>query len=306
MADIDMMAAVKSVGIDPSTLDQGSDFIDQSQGTEAESEVENTEGETEEAAPDGEEGELESETVTPEGEEKTEGEAAAEKVEEEPKLTAKEFREIEAKRLELEAKEKAITDRFAAQEKEFQEKYHDKIRDFEQVDGFLGNVAETDPELYELIQERFGEYQKQFSHPVITQQKQKIEALEKKIDSFMNKASDEVTLTKLEADKNQLKATLVKDAESAGLKIDMKSLEDTWAKYPGMPLEEAFYAKYGAAYAKAIHSKAKVEQAEKKVASRPAVATAGAVKRSASPAKDNVPSDAFSAVRYFASKLGKA
>lgn len=276
MIDTDngISSAMTELGIDPSTLDDGSDFETEVESTEAEGEVKE---EVENTEPDSDDDSLE--TETPEGEEEQSTETA-EVVEEEPKLTAKEFREIEAKRNELDAKEKAITERFATQEKELNEKYHEKVKTHDEVDAFLAHLANKDPELFDLFKAEFQDHQKMYSNPIQEQTRNEIQELRKELDSFKNKAGNEVTMTKLETEMNQAKATFGKEAEAAGLKVDWSKVEDAWADNPKLGLKNAFYAQYGEQMVKAAASKAKVEAVTKKVASIPKVATAGTVNRS--------------------------
>jgi hypothetical protein len=299
----DVYSAASELGIDPNSLDESSDFETEGESTEAEAEVKDEAVEAEEEFSTEEDSEETDSAL--EGEEKEEVQATEEAVKEGPKLTAKEFQEIEAAKQAFEAEKKAFTERMQKEEKEFLEKYHTKVKDFDEIDAFLGNLAKKDPELFGILQSEMNDYQEKFSNPVINELKERNLALEKKLDAFLNKASDDVTLTKLDSEFEKFMSTTGKDAETAGLKIDRKVIEDLWEK--GLTVEEAFHAKYGSAYAKALVSKQKVAQVEKKVQARPTVPTAGSVKRSNTPANEKVPTKAEDAVRYFAKKItGKA
>lgn len=297
-------SSMSELGIDASLLDASDlEMTADTESTEAEGEeVIEEEVETE----DNDEVEASDETEAPEGEEKEEVAPTTEEDESEsPKLTAKEFREIEAARVELEAQQKAFQEEKQNLEKEFQTKYQDKVKTHDELDAFFSHLADKDPELFDLLAGEFKEHQKQFSNPMLDKTRQEISEIKKELEGFKSRATDEVTLTKLDADMEKFNSSIGKEAETAGLKIDRKAIEDLWAK--GLTVEEAFYAKYGAAFASAKVSKAKVEAATKKAAARPVVNTAGNVGRSNTKAPADVPSDAFDAVRYFAKQFsGKA
>lgn len=277
-------------GVDDGT-DASSNVETEAQNTEVESEVK-AEG-TDAIEGQGEGNSEESASL--------EGEETKEAPIEEPKLTVKEFQEIQAAREQLERQQKAFMEEKAQLEKEFQEKFHDKVKVHDEIDSFFAQLATNDPDLFDLVKGAFQEHQKQFSNPVLDQLRQETQSLRQELDSFKSRASDQVTLTKLDAEFNKFASTIGKEAETAGLKIDRKVIEDMWTK--GLSVEEAFYAKYGAAFAKAKESKAKVETVEKKIAARPAVATAGSVNRSTAPTQAKIPNDAFGAVRHFAKQL---
>lgn len=277
-----LSSVMTEMGIDPNSLDEGSDLEVETESMEAEGEANE---ETEDTESD-----LEDDSIDPETHEGDEAPPteAAEVVEEEPKLTAKEFRELDAKRIELDAKEKAITERFANQEKELQEKYHEKVKTHDEIDAFLGHLAEKDPELFDLFKGEFQEHRKMYTNPLQEETRREISELRKELDSFKNKAGNEVTLTKLETEMNQAKATYGKEAEEAGLKVDWAKVEDAWADNPKLGLKNAFYAEYGESMVKAAASKAKVEAVTKKIDSRPKVATAGTINRANSSASENL------------------
>lgn len=238
---------------------------------------------------------IQSETTT------EEDASAPAQTEEEPKLTLKQFQEIDAKSKELEAKEAAFTERMQAQEKEFQTKYHEKLQVHDQFDDFLANLANKDPELFDILKGEFAEHQKQFTNPVYQSLQSEMAELKKELGTFKNTASDKVTLNNLETEMTKFNAGLGKEALAAGLKIDNKAIEDLWAK--GLTVEQAFYANYGAAYSTAKASKEKLATVAKKVEARPSVSTAGSIGRSTTPAKTDAPKDAFGAVQHFAQKL---
>lgn len=306
MSDLQgVYSAASELGIDVATLDESPDFETDTESMEAEGEVKE-EALAVDAEISDEDDEVES---VPEGEEKEAPvEAPTEEAPiEEPKLTAKEFQEIEAQRQAFEAEKAAFMEQKASLEKEFQEKYHEKLKAHDEIDSFLAEIAETEPDLFEVFKEKFQAHQKQYFNPVINELREKNNQLEQKLDSFMKKASDEVTITKLDSEMNKAKSTLGKEAEAAGLKVDWKKVEDLWADNPKLSVESAFYAIYGSNLTKAAASKAKVEAVAKKVEARPKVATAGNVGRSNTPTQANVPSNTFDAVRYFAKQLtGKA
>ena len=297
-----VMSAAAELGIDLNSLDEGSDFETETESTEAEGEVTEQAVETEP-----EESDLD-ETEAPEGEEKTEVQTETPVVEEEPKLTAKEFRELEAARTELATRETALKEERAAMEREFQEKYHEKVSTHDQMDDFFAHLADKDPELFDLIKGEFQEHQKQYSNPVLDATRKEIQELKNELKGFKEKTADEVTRTKLDAEMTQVKSTLGKEAEAAGLKIDWAKVEDAWADNPKLGLKNAFYAEYGESLVKASASKAKVDAVEKKVAARPAVSTAGNVSRSTAPVTQNFSKmNTRDVVGYFAKQLtGKA
>lgn len=268
-------SAMAELGIDSSNLDDGSDLETETESMDAASEVkeevveeasEFSDDDSDETAPEGEEKEAAPIEATPE-------------VVEESKLTAKEFQELHAAKVELEAKEKAFTEQKASMEKEFQEKYHEKLKTHDQMDDFFANLAQKDPDLFDLLKVEFQAHQEKYT--ILDQFRKETDSLRQELNQFKSKASDEVTLTKLDAEMEKFNATVGKEAELAGLKVDRKAIEEMWAK--GLTVNEAFYAKYGEAFAKASASKAKVDTVTKKVAARPTVSTAGNVSRSNAP-----------------------
>lgn len=288
--------AMAELNIDPSSLDDGSDLETETESKEAESEVkEEVVDAVDEFSDD------DSDETAPEGEEKEVAPIeASEEVIEEPKLTAKEFQELHAAKVELEAKEKALTDQRVSMEKEFQEKYHDKVKTHDQMDDFFANLAQKDPDLFDLLKTEFQAHQEKYT--VLDQFRKETDSLRQELNQFKSKASDEVTLTKLDAEMEKFNSSLGKEAETAGLKIDRKAIEEMWAK--GLTVNEAFYAKYGEAFTKASASKAKLETATKKVAARPTVSTAGNVSRTnASTEKSFKGMDTRDVLSHFARQL---
>lgn len=297
-----MSDATQEVFAQAANLGINLDSQEESSSTEVETESMEAEGETasEEVNPDLEvEGNQEAETEI--SDEDASATAETKTVEEEPKLTLKQFQELQAKEQEIATKEKAFMERMQAQEKEFNEKYHEKVKVHDQMDDFLAHLAEKDADLFEIIKGEFAEHQKQYSNPVYNSIKTEMEQLRQELGQFKNKASDEVTLTKLDGEMEKFNSTIGKEAEAAGLKVDRKVIEEMWVK--GLSVKEAFYAKYGPAFAKASASKAKLATVVKKTEARPAVSTVGTIGKSNTPGKAEVPRDAFDAVNYFASKL---
>jgi hypothetical protein len=286
--------AMASLNIDASSLDDGG-----IEPAPVEPEDKEVEGETAEVEEGEESDAAEVQDPSPEGEEKA---ATRPEVVEEPKLTAKELQEIEAEKLALNAERENFHKEMKAKETEFLTNYQAKLEEHGQFDAFLDTLAANDPSLFELVKDAFSEHQKQYNNPLLSELRQRQAALEKELSGFKAKASDEVTLTKLDSEFNKFNSSIGKEVEAAGLKIDRKAIEDLWAK--GLTVEEAFYAKYGAAYAKAQASKAKVETVEKKVAARPTVSTAGSVKRSSAPVeKDFSKMDSRATVGWFARQI---
>ncbi len=288
-------SVASELGFNPDSQEESSSTEAQTESTEAEGEAT-----SEEVTPDAEaEGAQDADQAV--SDEDAQATAETNVVEEEPKLTLKQFQELTAKEQEIAAKEKAFTERMQAQEKEFQEKYHEKVKTHDQIDDFFAHLATKDPDLFEILKGEFADHQKQYSNPVYDSIKTEMEALRKELGAFKNNASDQVTLTKLDGEMEKFNAALGKEAEAAGVKVDRKVIEEMWSK--GLSVEEAFYAKYGSAFAKASASKAKVEVAQKKVQARPTVATAGTIGKTNAPAKSEVPRDAFGAVAYYAKQL---
>jgi hypothetical protein len=293
-------AATEALGIDLNSLDADSDFETPTESTEAEGEA-SEEGVKEEGELTDENEDSELEQTDGEETQEAQEKPAEETPKEEPQLTAKEHQELQAAREELAKERQAFTEERAQVEKELREQYSEKLTRFDELDAFLADYAERDPDAFGLFKNDFQEYQRQYSNPVINSLKTQIESLTKEVGQFKAKASDEVTLTKLDTELKNFMSTTGKEAEAAGIKIDSKVIEDLWAK--GLTVEEAFNAKYGAAFLKLSVSKAKAATVEKKVQARPPVATAGNVNRSNSPVKEAVPTNAFDAVRYYAKQL---
>lgn len=267
----EVFSEAEKLGINLDSSDESSELETEIESTDAADEVkdETVETESDEDGLNDPPTTEEDATVTPETE-----------VKEEPKLTLKEFQEIESAKKSLETERNAFMEQKASMEKEFQEKYLEKVKTHDQMDDFLAHLADKDPELFDLIKGEFAEHNKQYSNPVLNELKQKNADLEKKLDSFLNKTSDEVTRTKLDSEMNKVKTSLGKDAEAAGVKIDWAKVEDVWADNPKLSVEQAVFALYGQNMMKASASKASVANAEKKVAARPTVSTAGSVNRS--------------------------
>jgi hypothetical protein len=290
--------AMADLGIDPRSLDSDSSPETDAVNTDVEGDVEGDAVKaTEQQSP--EEGDVETKDT-----EEVTAEPAAQEAPEEPKLTFKEFQEIQEAKSLLETERKAFMEEKAQMEKELHEKYHEKIKIHDAFDSFLDFKAEHDPEFFSLMKGDFQEWRKQNQpNPEIEETRREIKEIRGELDKFKSRASDEVTLAKLDTELHKFNSTLGKDAEAAGLKIDHEVIKDMWAK--GLTVEEAFFAKYGASFAKAQASKAKVETVTKKVQARPAVNTAGNVKSSAQKTSPQVPSDAFGAVQYFAKQFMK-
>lgn len=288
-----VMEAATELGFTSESTEAIPSVETESTSTDAKAKVETKEGE----APT-QEGEESQEAVEGEGEES----AIPEKTEEAPK-TAQELEAIEARSKEIELKEKAFMDRMQAQEKEFQQKYHEKLKSHDEVDTWLSNVAESDPELFEVIKASFQDHQKQFNNPLIASLREEQAKIKEELDGFKAKASDEVTRTKLDAEMNQIRSTLGKEAETAGLKVDWTKVEDVWADNPKLSIKDAFFALHGESMMKAMASKAKVEAVAKKVQGRPTVTTAGNVKSANASITKDIPTDAFGAVQHYARQL---
>lgn len=296
----EVFSEAEKLGINLDSPDESPDLETESASMEASEEVKEEAVETE-SDEDGTE-------EAPSNTEEEEPAAPATEVVEEPKLTLKEFQEIENAKKSLETERQAFMEEKAKMEKDFQEQYHEKVKTHDQMDDFFAHLSAKDPELFDLIKGEFAEHQKQYSNPVFNELKQKNAELEKKLDSFLNKTSDEVTRTKLDSEMTKVKSTLGKEAEAAGIKIDWAKVEDVWADNPKLSVDQALFAIYGQNMMKASASKASVASAEKKVAARPSVPTAGSVNRSNAPvAKDFSSMKTRDVVGYFAKQLaGKA
>jgi hypothetical protein len=294
-----VMEAVSSLGIDVNSLDADSDLDMAS--------IDSTEA-VEEVKPEGEvkeEGEFEDDSEDPANladEEKPVAKTAEEAAPEQPK-TIKEVEEIKAQRTELEARFKLLDEQKAKMEKEFQEKYHDKLKNHDELDSWILSVEKSDPELFELLAGSFQEHQKQFSNPILNQTREELKAIKDELNGFKTTVSDEVTRTKLDAEMNQIKSTIGKEAEAAGLKPEWNKVEDVWADNPKLSLKQAFYAMYGEQIATAKASKAKLETVEKKIQGRPTVSTAGTVKASGTQVKTEISKNNFDAVKQIARQL---
>lgn len=289
--DSDVSSALADLGVDESILNEG-------QETEVEADDTEVEGETEQSestdATDEEEGETEVATESTEEED-------TEAPKEEPKLTLKEFQEIQAEREKLDAERKSFQEEKQSMEKEFHAKYSQKASSFDELDAFLEHLAEKDPDVFGIMQAEFKEFGKQYSNPAVSKLENELKGLRDELNSFRSKASDDVTLTKLDSEFEKFNSTLGKEAEAAGLKVDRKAIEVLWEK--GLTVNEAFYAKYGEAFAKASASKAKVAAVEKKIQGRPAVKTSGTANKAKLPeGSDKRPNEDW--VEYYARKLG--
>lgn len=297
-----MSDAMSALGIDPSKLDASEETESVGNDKEVEANAEETEGE---APQEGEESDVakdQDEAAPDSEEEKQEAEKA-----EAPK-TAKEIEEIQAAKQALEQEKLAFKEEMQNLEKEFEAKYHEKLKVHDEIDAFFTHLEAKDPDLYDLLKSEFQEHQKQYSNPVLDQIRKETAELKKELSAFKSKASDEVVNAKFDAEMNQVKSTLGKDAEAAGVKIDWRKVEDTWADNPKLGIEAAVYAVYGQNIVKAMASKAKVQNAEKKVAARPVVSTAGTMKGSNAQKDVGIStSDVSGWVKYFANQVkGKA
>lgn len=271
----DAAAAMQDLGIDQSSLDDGSIEAPQDEAQEPEVGKENSDqDEQAEAAESAETNEANQEAAQ---------ESAP--VVEEPKLTLKEFQEIEKRSQDLNLREQAFKEEVQRTETELQTKYGAKAQAHDDLDNFLTNVAAENPAFFEEIKSAFQAYQAQYKNPVIEGLTQKQAALEKELNQFKAKASDEVTRTKLDSELNEARKTLGKQAEDAGIKPDWTKIEDFWADNPKSNIEAAFFAIHGPAMMKAAVSKAKLDTVGKQVAARPTVKTAGVMNRSSAPAE---------------------
>jgi hypothetical protein len=256
--------AMTSLGIDHALFDDNSielPKVEEVASSETEGESSEVVTDDNEAAP--------SETA----DQNTESEGS----EEAPKEIAKEAQDYQAKIEAFEAEKKAYQDEKLAYEKEFKEKYAAKVEDYDKIDSFLTDIAQNDSEVFELVQDAYAKWLKE--NGINEKVSKEIASLKEEIKSFKAKASDEVTLTKLDAEVNEFKKTLGKQAEESGIKIDYKAVEDYWAKAGGS-FKEAVFAKYGESLMKAAASKAKIAESVKKTAAIPKVATTGNLNRS--------------------------
>jgi hypothetical protein len=274
----DVQEVAKDLGIDLSKADDGSLGPSEVNETEAEaSEAEATEEVGAEAQAE--------ENSAKEGSEAQDGKnpevEAKEAPVEEPKLTHKEFLAIQTEKQALDAERKSFQEEMTKQRQELQEQFGSKVEEYDKFDSFLDRLAQKDPDLFKILQGEFAEHVQHYSNPVVDKVAKEVAELKKELSSYKAKASDEVTLAKLDAEFNSFMNTTGKEAEALGIKVDRKALEDTWAK--GGSLEEAFYAKYGKQVVTATKSKLKLETATKTVAAQPKVTTAGSVKRSTVP-----------------------
>lgn len=267
-----MSSAMSDLGISPDSIDGDSDLEVTNDSMDAE--VETNEEVVESALEDDEDDSSEAEA--PEGEEKS-VEPIAEEVIEEPKLTAKQFQEIEAAKQTLEVERKAFHDEKQKMEVEFNEKFHEKVKAHDELDSWLAHVANNDPDLFEVIKEGFQGYQNAANTPEMKALKGEQDALKNELKAIKEQFSNVNTIQKLDAEMTQLKSTLGKEAELAGIKVDWSKVEDVWAK--GIDPEAGFYAVYGKAFQQAAVSKAKVSAVTKKESSRPQVSTAGTMGR---------------------------
>jgi CRISPR/Cas system-associated endoribonuclease Cas2 len=273
--------AMAELGIDANKLDN--DPVEYPEDVQAEN-PEAAAGEQGSEEAEAEESDLESEQ---ESEQKPEGDENNEAPIEEPKLTAKEFQEIESQKKALESEKIALTEERQKLETEFKQRFEEhntKLMEHQVYDDFLAHLAEKDPALYELIEAEFKEHHKQYSNPVMQRMNSELSELKKELGQFKNRASDEVTIVKMNTEIEKVKNSIGKEAETLGLKVDYKALEDVWADNGKLSFEDAFYAKYGAAMVRAAASKAKVSTAENISKARPAVNTSGVVKKSNAPA----------------------
>ena len=294
--------AMEELGINPDSLDASDLDFGSEEVEETPIEEPKTDEEVEESDEDSEESESVEET-SPEGEEKEASEESASSEEVSEEKTAEEVQAVDEERLAFEAERKAFTEERAKIESEFVAQYAEKLKAHDEFDSFLGNLASKDPELFSLLQEEFADHRKANSNPIIEGLKRQQDEMSKALSEIKEKFSDEATRTKYYAELDKVKSTVGKEAEALGIKTDWKMVEEVWKNNPKLSLTEAFHAKYGASYAKAAASKAKVQAVENKVKARPAVSTAGTIKRPNSKPSSHIPTDTESAVRYFARQL---
>jgi succinate dehydrogenase flavin-adding protein (antitoxin of CptAB toxin-antitoxin module) len=275
-------SAMAEMGIDQSRLDEDSLELGD---VEAEANVETAA--TEDVAKEESDLDIESEEApaAQENGEEENKEAPAK----EPKLTLKEFQEIEQAKVALENERKAFHEEMEKSKTEFAQQYAEKIKDYDQMDEFLNYYAEKDPDMFALIQQDFKEFTKQTAHPMVEKFNQKVSELEQKLAKYETKASNEVTITKLNSELNEVKNSLGKEIEASGIKVDWNKVEDVWAagEKGNLSVKNALYAVYGEQIAKAMASKAKVAAVESKIKARPVVANIGTIQKSNAPvAKD--------------------
>lgn len=267
-------SAMQELGIPQSRMDDGETPTVEAEDKEVEAQPE----ESIEQEASEENGDLKEEGE--EAQATTEGEVTEEVPVEEPKLNAKEIQEIEAQRLQLDTERKAFQEERQRIETEFQEKFGEKIRMHDELDAFISDLETTDPDLFAVIKSSFGQYAKQFNNPVIAELRKQQEGLKAELDQFKSNATAEVTLAKLDTDLKKLQDSLGKEAEAAGVKLDLNKVKEVWASNPKLSPEQAAWVAYGPSLYKAAASKAKVSASEKKVAARPAVKTAGSMQAS--------------------------
>lgn len=266
---------MSELGIDQSRLDADESINVEALSTDAEVKTE----ETSEIEASGSR-ETEAKDASDIGNESvTEGEENKEALTEAPVQTAKEIQEIETLRQEFKVKEDKFheeTLRFEQRQKEFD----DKIKSHDEIDHLLINLETDDPELYGLFKNYAADHYRKLNDPQVMHLKNEMSAIKAELNQFKSNATAEVTLTQMNADIEKLQNTLGKEAEAAGLKIDAGKVKETWAKNPGLSLEQAAFVIYGPQLIKASASKAKVQAVENKIGSRPTVKTAGSIQSS--------------------------
>jgi hypothetical protein len=292
-----MSQAMAELGINPDSLDEGSDLEIETESKEATGEIKEEEVD---ADPISNEDSEETEQAL-DGEEVADS-LEAEKPSEEAPVETEKAQEIETAKQNLEVEKKAFYDEKLKLEKDFQEKYSEKLKAHDDLDTFLGFVADKNPDLFEEFKSAYQEHREK--NAMLDQFREETNTLRAELEQFKAKASDQVTITKLEAELNQVKSTLGKEAEEIGLKIDWEKVTEKWATMPGSDIAFIAYGMYGANIAKAAASKAKVEAVTKKVSARPTVSTVGSVQKSNAPASGlREGASAFDAVNYFAKQL---
>jgi hypothetical protein len=290
-----MSQAMAELGIDQNSLDEGSDLEIETESMEAEGEINEDKVETEPTSNEDESSDPETLEDVEKGEDEVQASDDQEK-------TVKESQEVETLKQNFEAEKKAFHEEMLKKETEFQQEHHEKLKERDDLDAFLGHIADKDPDLFDMFKVAYQDHRKEYV--MLDKFRQETQSLRQELNSFKEKATDQATLTKLDAELNQVKSGLGKDAEALGVKIDWDKVTEKWASMPGSDIEFIAHGLYGANIAKAAASKAKVEAVTRKVSSRPAVTTAGNVQKSASSNEPNFNGmNAESAVSYFARKL---
>lgn len=196
------------------------------------------------------------------------------------KVTLDELREGYQREADYRRKTQELSDERKAYESESEQAYTDLETRFNQLqeseqthvktlqlaqqrDSFLAQLENSDPGLFQDIQNRFQQFTQQYNNPVIQDAQTKIQSLEERIETMGQEREDEQIRKEFETDLSATKDKYRGAIEKLGLKVDWDKVKQNYidgAKTVG----SAFLQEYGDQLMTRYESRQKVENTKRR------------------------------------------